>query len=209
MNGIDLPTMRKGDQDDVRRITSRPFALTRGLQGARAGLGHPLSRLLVGECAGGCEVLVFDVTLAADSTASSSSTARHYTAALAQLPARVDGRVSVSRRGFLREPIPLSAPEVEVAHDGVRSRFRVRATSEELAHELLDGGPLCDWLASDGAGFHYELAHDRVLAYGRRRLLTPRTAPLAAALHFAALVPAGALASAATGTGCEVVLSFP
>jgi len=78
----------------------------------------------------------------------------------------------------------LSAPEVEAGTEELRRRFAVRATDPDLARLLLDEAT-CEWLTGrSGRGFHYEIVHDRVLAYGWRRYLGGR-GPLRAAVGLA------------------------
>jgi hypothetical protein len=73
---------------------------------------------------------------------------------------------------------------VEAGTDELRERYSIRATDPELAERLLDVG-VCEWLTGrPGRGFHYEIVHDRVLAYGWRRYLGGR-GPLRAALGLA------------------------
>ena len=72
--------------------------------------------------------------------------------------------------------------------EALRRRFSVSATSPQLAAAVLSE-PVCAWLAGPGRGFHYELVHDRVLAYGWRRYLGG-SGPLDAALHLAACLDA-------------------
>ena len=101
-------------------------------------------------------------------------------------------RLSISQRGLGRKPAYLNAPELEAGTDALRRRYVVHGTSPELAAELLDD-QLCAWLLGLGRGFHYEISHDRVIAYGRRRYFGGRAA-LCAALGLAttrARPPAG------------------
>ncbi len=46
----------------------------------------------------------------------------------------------------------------------------MRAAPAQIAQQVLDER-LCEWLTGPGRGFHYEIVHDRVLAYGWRRWL--------------------------------------
>jgi len=80
-------------------------------------------------------------------------------------------------------------PEVEDGTEELRHKFRVRSSSGPLAEQILVDR-MCAWLTGPGRGFHYEIAHDRVLAYGWRRWLG-RRGPLRAALGLAAELTAG------------------
>ena len=112
----------------------------------------------------------------------------NYSAAVTQLPVRIDGRVALERRGLLRNPEESSAPEVEAGSEDLRDKFRVRSSSGELAERVLDPR-VCEWLTGPGRGFHYEIVHDRVLAYGWRRWLGGR-GPRKAAVGLAELLTA-------------------
>jgi hypothetical protein len=49
-----------------------------------------------------------------------------YSAAVVQLPARLDGRVALARKGFFREPVEAAMPEVKAGTEKVRRKFRLR-----------------------------------------------------------------------------------
>jgi hypothetical protein len=72
---------------------------------------------------------------------------------------------------------------VNVGRDSLTEAFRVRATAPELAEGILSAD-VCEWLTTDGKGYHYEVVYDRVLAYGWRRYF-PTAAPARAALGLA------------------------
>jgi hypothetical protein len=154
-----------------------PFALTRAVRA-------PHLRRVRARDVDGVPAWTFDLVTNVRRFADGDSVADNYSAAVVALPRRVDGRVSISRRGFLRSPVPLAAPEVEAGTDALRRKFRVRSSSAQLAQALLDDEELCAWLAGPGSSYHYEIAHDRVLAYGWRRYLGGR-GPLRAATAFA------------------------
>lgn len=157
--------MDKASKAEARRLLSVPFALTRGVRAPEAGL----RRVRVGEC-DGRRVWTFDLSINLRHDADGDSTANNYSGAVVQLPFRVDGRIALARKGLLRRAEQAAAPEVEAGTEELRRRFTVRATSAEAAATVLDE-PVCEWLTGPGRGFHYEIANDRVLAYGWRRWL--------------------------------------
>jgi hypothetical protein len=112
----------------------------------------------------------FDVVVNLRNAGHSEMVADNYSAAVVTLPWRVDGRVGLARRGLLRTPQKLDAPVVEVGTDALRRRYRVMTPNPDVARALLSE-PVCEWLAGPGRGFHYEIVHQRVLAYGWRRYL--------------------------------------
>jgi hypothetical protein len=172
-------TSRKPTKDEARQLLSVPFALTRTVR-----VPEQLRRVRIGE-ADGRRVWTFDLAINAQSVDHGTNyTHDNYSAAVIQLPVRIDGRVALARRGFLSNPEEALVPEVEGGTDELRRRFRVRASSGELAAQMLDER-VCAWLTGPGRGFHYEIVHDRVLAYGWRRWLGG-TGPLRAALGLAA-----------------------
>jgi hypothetical protein len=113
----------------------------------------------------------------------------NYSAAVAQLPLRIDGRLALARTGFLRRPEHAAMPEVEAGTAELRRKFTVRSSSGALAQRILDDR-VCAWLSGPGRRFHYEIVHDRVLAYGWRRWLG-RSGPLRAALGLATRLAEG------------------
>ena len=172
-------TSRKPTKDEARQLLSVPFALTRTVR-----VPEQLRRVRIGE-AGGRPIWTFDLAINAQSVDHGTDyTHDNYSAAVVQLPVRIDGRVALTRRGLLRNPEEAVAPEVEGGTEELRRRFRVRSSSGELAERMLDER-VCEWLTGPGRGFHYEIVHDRVLAYGWRRWLGG-TGPLRAALGLAA-----------------------
>jgi hypothetical protein len=171
-------TTRKATKDEARQLLSVPFALTRTVR-----VPENLRWTRVGE-ADGRRVWTFDLAINPQSHDSGSDyTHDNYSAAVVQVPRRIDGRVAIARRGFLRNPEESAAPEYEAGPEKLQRKFRVRASSESLADELLDAR-VCEWLTGPGRGFHYEIVHDRVLAYGWRRWLGGK-GPLRAALGLA------------------------
>jgi hypothetical protein len=169
--------MRRGTKEEGQRIVRRPFALTRQLAGAGR---RPPRRVLVGETDGGHEVVVFDVSLYKGTTGSDGGMVfSHYSAAAVRLDRRIEGRAVLARKGLLRTPVKPGLPEI-----GTLGRHRLYASSPELAHAL---APLEGWIARQGC--HFEIVHDHVLAYGRRRLLTPRAALIKAADGLAERLP--------------------
>jgi len=157
--------MKKATKEEARRVLSVPFALTRTVRVPEAGL----RRVRVGEYEGR-EAWTFDLSINLHHTADGDSTANNYSAAVVQLPSRSGGRVALARKGILRRAEKAGAPEVEAGTEELRDKFTVRATSEEAAREVLDER-VCAWLAGPGSNYHYEIAGDRVLAYGWRRWL--------------------------------------
>jgi hypothetical protein len=177
-------TSRKPSKDEARQLLSVPFALTRTVR-----VPEQLRRVRIGE-ADGRRIWTFDLAINAQSVDHGTDyTHDNYSAAVIQLPVRIDGRVALARKGLLRNPEEAVAPEVEGGTEELRRRFRVRSSSGELAERLLDQR-VCEWLTGPGGGFHYEIVHDRVLAYGWRRWLGG-TGPLRAALGLAAELTEG------------------
>lgn len=178
----------RGSKEEARRLLSVPFALTRGIRVPESGL----RRLRVTDSEAR-RAWRFDVVTNVRSAGSDGDMiADNYSAAVVELPGRIDGRIALERRGFLRSAQKLHAPEVEVGTSELQRRFTVRATDPGLAEQILDDRA-CEWLTRrPGRGFHYEIVHNRVLAYGWRRYLGGR-GPLRAARELAAIlaVPAG------------------
>jgi hypothetical protein len=172
-------TSRKSTKDEARQLLSVPFALTRTVR-----VPEQLRRVRIGE-ADGQRIWTFDLAINAQSVDHGADyTHDNYSAAVVQLPVRIGGRVALARSGLLRNPEEALVPEVEGGTEELRRRFRVRSSSCELAGRMLDER-VCAWLIGPGRGFHYEIVHDRVLAYGWRRWLGG-TGPLRAALGLAA-----------------------
>ena len=172
---------RKPTEEDARQILRVPFALTRSVRAPQN-----LRRIRVDE-QDGRRVWTFDLAINLRSADhGSESISDNYSAAVVQLPERIDGRISLARKGILRNPEEASAPEVEAGTGELRAKFRVRSASASLAQQVLDER-VCEWLTGPGRGFHYEIVHDRVLAYGWRRWLGGQ-GPRKAALGLAAEV---------------------
>jgi hypothetical protein len=157
--------MKKASKDEARKLLSVPFALTRSVRAPEAGL----RRVRVGEC-DGRQAWTFDLSINLKYDSDGDSTANNYSGAVVQVPARVDGRIALARKGFLRRAEQAGAPEVQAGTEDLRDKFTIRATSPETAEHVLDER-VCEWLTGPGSGFHYEIANDRVLAYGWRRWL--------------------------------------
>jgi hypothetical protein len=153
---------RHGTDDDERALLRTPFALTRSIR-----MGAGVRRLRVREDAER-RAWRFDLVTNLRRFADGDTVADNYSAAVVELPVRFDGRIGLYRRGFLRKPIRLDAPEATAGSPELHRRYDVRATSQELAAVVLTG-PLDEWLAAGGDSCHYELVHNRVLAYGWRR----------------------------------------
>ena len=174
---------QKATEEQKRQLLSVPFALTRSVRAPQN-----LRRTRVHD-SDGHRVWTFDLAINLRSADhGTGSISDNYSAAVAQLPARIDGRIWLARRGLLRNPEEGSAPEVEVGTKELRDKFRVRSASAALAQQLLDER-VCEWLTGPGRGFHYEIVHDRVLAYGWRRWLGgdgPRQAALGLAAQLSA-----------------------
>jgi hypothetical protein len=166
---------RKATEEEERQLLSHPFALTRTVRTPRN-----LRRTRVDE-QDGRRVWTFDLAINLRSADhGTESISDNYSAAVVQLPQRIDGRIGLARKGLLRNPEETSAPEVEVGTEELRDKFRVRSASAPVAQQILDER-VCEWLTGPGRGFHYEIVHDRVLAYGWRRWLGgdgPRRAAL-------------------------------
>ena len=165
----------RASEEEARRLLSVPFALTRTVRGPQN-----LRRTRVDE-QDGRRVWTFDLAINLRSADhGTESISDNYSAAVVQLPERIDGRIGIARRGFLRNPEEGGAPEVEAGTDELRRKYRVRSPSAPLAQQVLDE-KVCEWLTGPGRGFHYEIVHDRVIAYGWRRWLGgdgPRKAAL-------------------------------
>jgi hypothetical protein len=175
---------RKATEEEARRLLAMPFALTRSVRAPQN-----LRRTRVDD-ADGHHVWTFDLAINLRSADhGTESISDNYSAAVVQLPMRFDGRIGLARRGLLRNPEESSAPEIQVGTDELREKYRVRSASASLAQQVLDE-PVCEWLTGPGRGFHYEIVHDRVLAYGWRRWLGG-DGPRQAALGLAAQLSAG------------------
>src|SRR3954471_2615981 len=174
---------RKLTKDEARQLLSIPFALTRTVR-----VPENLRRPRISE-SDGHRVWTFDLAINSRSAGHGTETIHdNYSAAVTQLPVRIDGRVALARKGFLRNPEESSAPEVDAGSKGVRDKFHVQSSSGELAERIL-APRVCEWLSGPGDGFHYEIVHDRVLAYGWRRWLGG-SGPQRAALALAELLSA-------------------
>lgn len=164
---------------DAAELLRVPFALTRTVR-ARQG---SIRRLRVGKSENR-RTWAFDLIINHQITGGTESIANNYSAGVVELAKRVDGRIGLDRNGLMRRAETLDAPEVSAGTEELRGVFTVRATSEDLAARVLDKD-VCVWLVGSGRGFHYEIVHDRVLAYGWRRYLGGSGA-LKAALGLAA-----------------------
>jgi len=177
--------MKRATKDEGQAIVRRPFALTRQLGAAGR---RPPRRVATGVTVGGRAVTVFDVSLYKGKTGSDGGMVfSHYSAAAVRLDRRIEGRAALLRTGVLRTPVKPGLPE-----HGTLGGHRLYASAPELAGAL---APLEPWLAAQGC--HFELVHDWVLAYGRRRLLTPRSALVSAADGLAERLPAAVFAASA------------
>lgn len=155
-----------------------PFALTRRVNNEDA-----LRRLRVSG-PDNARTWTFDLVVNYRDAGSGDSPVSNYSAAVVLLPWRVEGQIALARRGSLRHAQLLEAPDVEAGTAELMRRFLVRAIPAETAGQVLDERA-CDWLTGAGSGFHYEVVHDRVLAYGWRRYLGGH-GPLKAARGLAA-----------------------
>jgi hypothetical protein len=155
--------LRKGTKDDARALLRTPFALTRTIRAPESGV----RRLRVLE---GAQLRAwrFDLVTNLRHFADGDTVADNYSAAVVELPVRFDGRVGFARRGMLRNPVELDLAVVAVGSPALERRYEIRASSPALAAALVSD-PVCEWLCGDGGSFHYELVHDRLLAYGWRR----------------------------------------
>jgi hypothetical protein len=168
----------KASKDEARQLLSTPFALTRTVRAP-----ENLRRTRVAD-EDGRRVWTFDLAINLRYVDhGTSSIADNYSAAVVQLPHRIDGRIVLARKGLMRNPEEAGAPEIDVGTDELQTKFRVRSASAPLAQQILDE-QVCAWLTGPGRGFHYEIVHDRVLAYGWRRWLGGR-GPRRAALGLA------------------------
>jgi hypothetical protein len=174
---------RKATEEETRQLLAVPFALTRSVRAPQN-----LRRIRVDD-ADGHRVWTFDLAINLRSADhGTGSISDNYSAAVVQLPMRVDGRIGLARRGLLRNPEESSAPEIEAGTDELREKYRVRSADASPAQQILDEA-VCAWLTGPGRGFHYEIVHDRVLAYGWRRWLGgdgPRQAALGLAAQLGA-----------------------
>jgi hypothetical protein len=177
--------LRKGTKDDARALLRTPFALTRSIRTPESGV----RRLRVRDDAGLREWR-FDLMMNVRRFADGDTVADNYSAAVVELPERFDGRIGFARRGFLRHPVVPDLPVAAVGSPALARRYAVRTSSPELLAAVLTD-PVLDWLCGDGGSFHYELVHNRVLAYGWRRYVGGN-ALLRAAEGFRASVASGA-----------------
>jgi hypothetical protein len=155
--------------EEAKRLLHVPFALTRTIRVPESGL----RRFRVGHWEGR-RTWTFDVLINHRhnyfSEQDGDMIANSYSAAVVELPVRLDDRIGLARGGLLRSPEKLSAPEIEAGTTELLRRFTVNATAPALAEQLLDNRA-CEWLTGRGRGFHYEIIHNRVLAYSWRRYL--------------------------------------
>ena len=168
----------KPSDDELRALLGIPFGLTRSVRDPRQ-LRSPRYAELDGRQAWRFDVALNRTYFAADH----ESVANNYSAGVVATARRIDGRVALERRGPMRRAESARLPEVTVPHTALHGAFRVRASASESAAALLTG-EVCDWLTTDGKGYHYEVVHDRVLAYGWRRYF-PTGGPVRAALGLA------------------------
>lgn len=173
--------------DQARAVLRVPFALTRTVRDPRGAV-----RRLRAVEADGRRAWTFDLRINTHATKDGSTLSNNYSAAVVELGARIDGRIGLARRGPLRRAEKLGAAEVPAGTPELQRRFEVRSAPPALADEVLTPS-VCSWLAGPGRGFHYEIVHDRVLAYGWRRYISS-AGPLKAARGLAR-----ALAEAAGG----------
>ena len=157
--------LRKGTKDEARELLRTPFALTRSIRAPESGVRR--LRVRDGEAFRGWR---FDLMMNVRRFADGDTVADNYSAAVVELPVRFDGRIGFGRRGFLRHPVVPDLPVAAVGSRALDRRYEVRAGSPELAASVLTD-PLGDWLCGGGGSFHYELVHNRVLAYGWRRYI--------------------------------------
>jgi hypothetical protein len=111
--------------------------------------------------------LAIDPRVTHTSVPDSDYSSDNYGAAVNQLPPGIDGRLALARMSFLRRPEEAAMPEVQAGTAELRRKFRVRSSSRPLAQRILDDR-VCEWLTGPGRRFHYELVHERGLAYGWR-----------------------------------------
>ena len=162
---IGATRLRKGTKDEARELLRTPFALTRTIRAPESGL----RRLRVLE---GAELRAwrFDLMTNLRRFADGDTVADNYSAAVVELPVRFDGRVGFARRGMLRNPVEMDLAVATVGSPELERRYEIRASSPELAASLVTDA-VSDWLCGDGGSFHYELVHNRLLAYGWRRYI--------------------------------------
>src|SRR5262245_47869847 len=123
-----MPKTHKSTKAEARHLLSVPFSLTRTVRAPET-----LRRSRVGE-SDGRRVWTFDLAINTRSTHDGNETiSDNYSAAVVELPARIEGRVALARKGFLRNPEESSAPEVDGGTEELRRRFTVRSSSGELA----------------------------------------------------------------------------
>ena len=157
--------LRKGTKDDGEVLLRTPFALIRTIRTPESGI----RRLRVRDSAG-ARAWRFDLVTNLRRFADGDTVADNYSAAVVELPVRYDGRIGLARRGILRNPVELDLPVATVGSPALRDRYEIRASSPELVASVLTE-PVIAWLSGDGRSFHYELVHNRLLAYGWRRYI--------------------------------------
>src|SRR2546429_83300 len=115
---------RKLTKDEARQLLSVPFALTRTVR-----VPENLRRPRISE-SDGHRVWTFDLAINARSANHGTQVVHdNYSAAVTQLPVRIDGRVALARRGFLRNPEESSAPEVEAGRAEFGGKVPVHSAS--------------------------------------------------------------------------------
>ena len=179
--------LRKATKEEMDHLSHRPLGL---FTQTRIGAMPRVRRVRIGE-EGGRDVYLFSVTAPVSRSGShTSATFDHFIAGAVQLPDRIEGRVGILRRGFLRTPRTPGLSEVkEGLGAGVLDDYHVYASDPKLAAALRDGA-LADWLVAEGHGAYYEIVHDLAVAYkGRNFMLTPRSRLLGRARAFAERIP--------------------
>src|SRR5262249_35244990 len=147
-------------------------------------------RVRIGQ-AGGRDVYLFSVTAPVSRSGShTNATFDHFIAGAVQLPRRIEGRIGIIRRGFLRSPRTPGLAEVKDGVDAaVLDDYHVYASDASLAAALIDDA-LVDWLVAEGHGAYYEILHDLPVAYkGPNFMLTPRTSLLGRARACVEAIP--------------------
>jgi len=180
--------LRKATKEEVDHLSRRPLGL---FTQTRIGAMPRVRRVRIGE-EGGRDVYLFSVTAPVSRSGShTNATFDHFIAGAVQLPRRIEGRIGIIRRGFLRSPRTPGLAEVKDGVDAaVLDDYHVYASDASLAAALIDDA-LVDWLVAEGHGAYYEIVHDLAVAYkGRNFMLTPRTSLLGRARAFAGRIPA-------------------
>jgi len=174
--------LRTATKEEVDHFSHRPLGL---FTQTRIGAMPRVRRVRTGE-EGGRDVYLFSVTAPVSRSGSNTNaTFDHFVGAAVQLPRRIEGRVAILRRGFLRTPRTPGLAEVKDGVDAaVLDDYHVYASDPELVAALI-GDALVDWLVTEGHGAYYEIVHDLAVAYkGRNLMLTPRSRLLGRARAF-------------------------